>query len=34
MRIIAYTQQLASYQSLALQHMAQAFGVSEEFIDR
>lgn len=34
MRIIAYTQQLASYQSLSLQHMAQAFGVSEEFIDR
>ena len=34
MRIIAYTQQLASYQSLSLQHMAQAFGVSEGFIDR
>lgn len=34
MRIIAYTQQLASYQSLSLQHMAQAFGVTEEFIDR
>lgn len=34
MRIIAYTQQLASYRSLSLQHMARAFGVSEAFIDR
>ena len=34
MRIQAYTQLLESYRSLTLQYMANAFGVSEEFIDR
>ena len=34
MRILAYTQLLESYRSLTLQYMANAFGVSEEFIDR
>jgi len=34
MRILAYTQLLESYRSLTLQYMAQAFGVSQEFIDR
>ncbi|EDO30816.1 predicted protein [Nematostella vectensis] len=34
MRILAYTQLLESYRSLTLQYMANAFGVSEEFIDK
>ncbi|XP_060079179.1 26S proteasome non-ATPase regulatory subunit 6-like [Ylistrum balloti] len=34
MRIIAYTQLLESYRSLALEYMADAFGVSVEFIDQ
>lgn len=34
MRIQAYTQLLESYRSLTLQYMANAFGVSKEFIDR
>ncbi|XP_038068357.1 26S proteasome non-ATPase regulatory subunit 6-like [Patiria miniata] len=34
MRILAYTQLLESYQSLTLQYMADAFGVSVDFIDQ
>ncbi|XP_017782151.1 PREDICTED: 26S proteasome non-ATPase regulatory subunit 6 [Nicrophorus vespilloides] len=34
MRILAYTQLLESYRSLTLQYMAEAFGVSKEFIDQ
>ncbi|KAI9229738.1 MAG: 26S proteasome subunit RPN7-domain-containing protein [Piptocephalis tieghemiana] len=34
MRIKAYAQLLESYQSLGVSRMAEAFGVSEEFIDR
>lgn len=34
MRIIAYTQLLESYRSLALDYMADAFGVSVDFIDQ
>ncbi|GFT57893.1 26S proteasome non-ATPase regulatory subunit 6 [Nephila pilipes] len=34
MRILAYTQLLESYRSLTLQYMADAFGVTTEFIDR
>ncbi|KAG0226054.1 26S proteasome non-ATPase regulatory subunit 6 [Actinomortierella wolfii] len=34
MRIRGYAQLLESYRSLTIQNMAQAFGVSEEFIDR
>jgi len=34
MRILAYTQLLESYQSLTLKYMAEAFGVSVDFIDR
>ncbi|GIY68686.1 26S proteasome non-ATPase regulatory subunit 6 [Caerostris extrusa] len=34
MRILAYTQLLESYRSLTLQYMADAFGVTAEFIDR
>lgn len=34
MRIHAYTQLLESYRSLTVQYMANAFGVSEEFIDK
>ena len=34
MRISAYTQLLESYQSLTLQYMADAFGVSIDFIDQ
>ncbi|KAL7747959.1 proteasome regulatory particle subunit [Sorochytrium milnesiophthora] len=34
MRIIAYSQLLESYRSLTLESMANAFGVSEGFIDR
>jgi len=34
MRIIAYAQLLESYRSLTLQYMADAFGVSVNFIDR
>ena len=34
MRIHVYTQLLESYRSLTLQYMANAFGVSEEFIDK
>ncbi|XP_033104060.1 26S proteasome non-ATPase regulatory subunit 6-like [Anneissia japonica] len=33
-RILAYSQLLESYQSLTLQYMADAFGVSVEFIDK
>lgn len=33
MRILAYTQLLESYRSLTLQYMAEAFGVSIEYID-
>ncbi|KAJ3004337.1 UNVERIFIED_CONTAM: 26S proteasome non-ATPase regulatory subunit 6 [Siphonaria sp. JEL0065] len=33
MRILAYTQLLDSYRSLTIESMANAFGVSEEFID-
>ncbi|GAB0092641.1 hypothetical protein DMENIID0001_076500 [Sergentomyia squamirostris] len=33
MRVLAYTQLLESYRSLTLQYMAQAFGVSIEYID-
>lgn len=34
MRIMAYAQLLESYRSLTLEYMANAFGVSIEFIDR
>ena len=34
MRIQGYTQLLESYRSLTVQYMANAFGVSEEFIDK
>ena len=34
MRILAYTQLLESYRSLTLAYMAQAFGVTEDYIDR
>ena len=34
MRILGYSQLLESYRSLTLQYMANAFGVSEAFIDR
>ncbi|KAL1925364.1 uncharacterized protein VTP21DRAFT_247 [Calcarisporiella thermophila] len=34
MRILGYTQLLESYRSLTMESMANAFGVSEEFIDR
>jgi len=34
MRIMAYSQLLESYNSLTLQYMADAFGVSVEFIDK
>ncbi|CAH0564759.1 unnamed protein product [Brassicogethes aeneus] len=34
MRILAYTQLLESYRSLTLQYMAEAFGVSKQFIDQ
>lgn len=34
MRILAYAQLLESYRSLTVTSMAQAFGVSEEFIDK
>ncbi|KAG1671606.1 26S proteasome non-ATPase regulatory subunit 6 [Nymphon striatum] len=34
MRILAYTQLLESYQSLTLQYMANAFGVTVDFIDQ
>lgn len=34
MRILAYTQLLESYRSLTLQYMAEAFGVSTEFMDK
>ncbi len=34
MRIQGYTQLLESYRSLTLTYMAQAFGVSEEYIDK
>jgi len=34
MRIIAYTQLLESYRSLALDYMANAFGVTVDFIDQ
>ncbi|CDS08450.1 hypothetical protein LRAMOSA09812 [Lichtheimia ramosa] len=34
MRIVAYAQLLESYRSLTMASMAQAFGVTEEYIDR
>lgn len=34
MRILAYTQLLESYRSLTLAYMAQAFGVTEDYVDR
>ncbi len=34
MRIIAYNQLLESYSSLTLSYMANAFGVSNQFIDK
>ena len=34
MRILGYSQLLESYRSLTLQYMANAFGVSETFIDK
>ena len=34
MRIIAYTQLLESYRSLTLDYMANAFGVTTEFVDQ
>ena len=34
MRVLAYTQLLQSYQSLTLDYMAKAFGVTEAFIDQ
>jgi len=34
MRILAYTQLLESYRSLTLQYMAEAFGVTTDFIDQ
>ncbi|KAL3272929.1 hypothetical protein HHI36_014388 [Cryptolaemus montrouzieri] len=34
MRILGYTQLLESYRSLTLQYMAEAFGVSVDFIDQ
>lgn len=34
MRILAYNQLLESYRSLTLGYMAEAFGVSTEFIDQ
>ncbi|XP_022916893.1 26S proteasome non-ATPase regulatory subunit 6 [Onthophagus taurus] len=34
MRILAYTQLLESYRSLTLQYMAEAFDVSQDFVDQ
>jgi len=34
MRILAYNQQLKAYNSMSLEYMAEAFGVSVKFIDR
>lgn len=34
MRVIAYTQLLESYQSLTIEYMANAFGVTEAFVDQ
>lgn len=34
MRILAYAQLLESYRSLTLESLGQAFGVSQEFVDR
>lgn len=34
MRISAYTQLLESYRSLTLQYMAEAFGVTVEYVDQ
>lgn len=34
MRIVAYAQLLESYRSLTIASMAQAFGVTEDYIDR
>jgi 26S proteasome regulatory subunit N7 len=34
MRILAYTQLLESYRSLTLAYMAQAFGVTEDYVDK
>lgn len=34
MRIVAYSQLLESYRSLTLEYMADAFGVTIDFIDQ
>ena len=34
MRIVAYSQFLESYKTVTIKSMAQAFGVSAEFIDK
>ena len=34
MRIIAYNQLLESYSSLTLSYMGNAFGVSQQFVDK
>jgi len=34
MRLVAYRQYLESFKSVTIQNMAQAFGVSPEFIDK
>ena len=34
MRIIAYNQLLESYSSLTVSYMANAFGVSNQFVDK
>lgn len=34
MRISAYTQLLESYRSLTLNYMAQAFGVTDDYVDK
>lgn len=34
MRIVAYSQLLESYRSLTLAYMADAFGVTVEFVDQ
>jgi 26S proteasome regulatory subunit N7 len=34
MRLVAYTQYLASFKSVTIENMARAFGVSAEFIDK
>ena len=34
MRLVAYKQYLESFKSVTIENMAQAFGVSSEFIDK